>query len=74
MSIKEFIKQNNEDFDRYRKQPEWNGYTVYHVWAKRNEGACVGLPMFAIEKNGEIRLAEFEEIQSIMTRSNSKYR
>ena len=66
MTIKEFIKQNKGHFDHYRTEGTWNGYTVYHVWAKRNEGACVGLPIFALEKDREFRLANLEEIHSIM--------
>ncbi len=67
MTIKDFIKQNPENFDRYRKQKDWKDYnTVYHGWAKRNEGACVGLPQFALEKESKIRLANLEEIHAIM--------
>ena len=66
MTIRDFIKQNKEDFDHYRKLGIWSGYTVYHVWAKRNESACVGLPIFALEKDGEFSLATLKEIHSIM--------
>ena len=66
MTIREFIKKNKQDYDHYRTQGSWNGYTVFQVWAKRNEGGCVGLPIFALEKDGEFRLATLEEIHSIM--------
>ena len=66
MTIKDFIKQNSENFDRYRKQKYWKDYTVYHVLAKRNEGACVELPKFALKKESKIRLANLEEIHAIM--------
>lgn len=39
---------------------------VYHVWAKKDEGACVGYPQYALEKNGSFSLAEVEEIHAIM--------
>lgn len=66
MTIREFIKVNKDDFDRYRTRGNWNGYKVYSVWAKRNEGGCVGYPQYALEKDGIFRLAEFEEIREIM--------
>ena len=65
MTIKEFIDKD-EYFDRYQFCTEWNGYTVYDVWAKSNEGACVGYPQFALEKNGAIRLSTIDETLQIM--------
>lgn len=65
MTIREFIK-NNDYFDRYRSKGIWNGYMVYHVWAKKDEGASVGYPQYALEKDGVSRLAEFNEIHEIM--------
>ena len=65
MTIKEFIDKD-EYFDRYQFCTEWNGYTVYDVWAKSNEGTCVGYPQFALEKNGAIRLSTMEETLQIM--------
>ena len=66
MTIREFIKANHSDYDRYRSRGNWNGYNVYHVWAKRNEGCVVGLPQFALEKDGKFRLANTDEIFEIM--------
>lgn len=66
MTIKDFLKEQTT-FDSYRKRRDWNGYIVYHIWAKANKGACVGYPQFALEKKGEIRLANIEEIHAIMT-------
>jgi hypothetical protein len=65
MTIKEFIDRDGY-FDRYTFCTAWNGYTVYDVWAKSNEGACVGYPQFALEKNGAIRLSILEETLQIM--------
>ncbi len=31
MTIKDFIKSNSADFDRYEASPNWNGYKVYTV-------------------------------------------
>lgn len=67
MTIREFIKENDY-FDRYRSRGTWNGYMVYHVWAKKDEGACVGYPQYALEKDGLFRLAELKEIHAIMRR------
>ncbi len=65
MTIKEFV-ETSESFDRYRKDCVWQGFTVYEVWEKRNEGACVGYPQFALEKDGKIRLSTLEETIAIM--------
>ena len=67
MTIREFIKENDY-IDRYRSSGVWNGYKVYSVWAKRNEGCCVGLPQFALEKDGTFRMADVDEIHTIMRR------
>lgn len=71
MTIKEFIDKD-ECLDCYQFCTEWNGYTVYDVWVKSNEGACVGYPQFALEKNGAIRLSTLDETFQIMafTRDN----
>ncbi len=68
MTIHEFIKSNNNAFDHYRTFGEWNGYNVYYVYEKRNEGCCVGLPQFALEKDGTFRMADVDEIHTIMRR------
>lgn len=65
MTIREFINENDY-FDRYRSKGFWNGYKVYYVWAKKDEGACIGYPQYALEKDGVFRMAELEEIHSIM--------
>ena len=72
MTIREFIKANRIDYDRYRSRGNWNGYNVYHVWAKRNEGCVVGLPQFALEKDGKFRLANADEIFAIMDMNRRK--
>ena len=51
----------------------WNGYMVYHVWAKKDEGACIGYPQYALEKDGVFRFAELEEIHAIMRRKTKFY-
>lgn len=66
MTIQDFILQNKEDYDSYKYDFDWNGYKVYSVWLKSNEGACVGLPQFAIEKDSLIRLATLDETLCIM--------
>lgn len=71
MTIREFIQINHSDFDRYRSRGIWNGYNVYYVWAKRNESCVVGLPQFALEKDGKFRLADIDEIFAIMDRKQT---
>ncbi len=66
MTIQEFIRNHNEDYDTYEVRKDWKGYKVYSIWAKREEGACIGYPQYALEKDGEIRLSSFEETRSIM--------
>lgn len=53
-------------YDCFEQEANWNGYKVYHIWNKRQEGACVGYPKFALEVNGELRLATHEEVLVIM--------
>lgn len=65
MTIREFIKENDY-FDRYRSRGTWNGYNVYYVYAQRNQGLIVGLPQFALEKNGKFKMANPDEIFEIM--------
>ena len=65
MTMNEFIIQNKKDFDSYEFYSNWNGYKVYSIWLKKDEGACVGLPQFALEKDGIVRVATHDEIQSI---------
>ena len=52
--------------DRWKPCIEWNGYKVYSVWAKSDEGACVGYPKYALEKDGEIRESTLEETMAMM--------
>ncbi len=59
MTIKEFV-----DKDEYRT--DWHGYTVYSVWCKAHEGACIGYPQYALEKDGKIRESTHEETIEIM--------
>ena len=73
MTIREFIKANHGDYDRYRSRGMWNGYNVYYVWAQRNEGLIVGLPQFALEKNGKFRMANPDEIFSIMSNNHKQH-
>ena len=65
MTIKDFLEFQTT-FDSYRKQCDWNDFTVYHIWAKSNKGACVGLPQFALDNGTTIRLADTDEILKIM--------
>lgn len=73
MTIREFIKANHGDYDRYRSRGMWNGYNVYYVWAQRNEGLIVGLPQFALENNGKFRMANTDEIFSIMSNNPKQH-
>lgn len=66
MTIQDFIKLNNTDFDRYEVRSDWNGYKVYSVWLKAHEEACVGYPQYALEKDSIIRLSTLEETIAIM--------
>lgn len=66
MTIQDFIKLNNADFDSYEARPDWKGYKVYSVWLKAQEGACIGYPQYALEKNSIIRLSTLEETIAIM--------
>lgn len=65
MTIKEFVDKDDY-FDRYEYRTDWNGYTVYSVWCKAHEGACIGYPQYALEKNSTIRLSTHEETIEIM--------
>lgn len=65
MTIEEFVDKS-EYFDSFEYRMNWNGYTVYYVWAKADEGACTGYPRFALEKDGKFRLSELEETIKIM--------
>ena len=65
MTIMDFMK-NHPEFDSNRKRRNWNGFSVYHIWAKANKGACVGLPQFALDDGKTIRLADTDEIFKIM--------
>ena len=65
MTIEEFV-DNSENFDTYKYCCEWNGFKVYDVWAKANEGACIGYPQYALEKDGKIRLSQLQETIKIM--------
>ena len=56
MTIEEFVDKS-EYFDSFEYRMNWNGYTVYYVWAKADEGACTGYPRFALEKDGKFRLS-----------------
>ncbi len=71
MTIKDFLKTQST-FDSYRKRQNWNGFTVYHIWAKANKGACVGLPQFALDDGKTIRLANTDEIFQIMDFYNKR--
>lgn len=50
MTIQDFIKLNNADFDSYEARPDWKGYKVYSIWLKAQEGACIGYPQYALKK------------------------
>jgi hypothetical protein len=66
MTIQEFIDSRKDDFDTYEARPDWNGYKVFEVWRKKDEGACVGYPQYALLKNDNIRESSFEETVKIM--------
>lgn len=68
MTIEEFV-ENHEYVDRWSYRIQWNGYKVYSIWAKSDEGACVGYPKHALEKDGEIRESTLEETIAIMKAS-----
>lgn len=65
MSIEDFIKQNN--CDSYKFACSWNNTEVYLIWNKEDEGAIVGLPIFAIKEGETFRIPfKDSEIFSIM--------
>ena len=66
MTIQHFIELHNTDFDKYEACPDWEGYKVYSVWLKAQEGTCVGYPQYALEKDNKIRLSTLEETIAIM--------
>lgn len=66
MTIQEFIDSRKNDFDTYEARADWNGYKVYSIWLKSNEGACVGYPKYALAKNDAIREASLKETIAIM--------
>ena len=66
MTIQDFIEENKTDFDTYEARPDWKGYQVYSVWLKAQEGACIGYPQYALEKNSIIRLSTLEETIAVM--------
>lgn len=71
-SIELFVRYYG--YDSFEAESDWNGHKVYHLWNKRQEGTCVGYPQFAIEVNGELRLATHEEVLEIMQmRLDSKF-
>ena len=72
MTIQDFIDANKTDFDTYEACPDWKGYKVYSVWLKAQEGACIGYPQYALEKNSIIRLSTLEETIAIM-KNNRTY-
>ena len=71
MTIQDFIKENKTDFDTYEARPDWKGYRIYSVWLKAQEGACVGYPQYALEKDNKIRLSTLEETIDIMKVNNA---
>ena len=66
MTIREYISENKKSFDHYRYRGTLNGYKLYMLWSKKHEGKCVGMPTFALEKEGVFRLAENDEVFKIM--------
>jgi len=71
-SIERFVRYHG--YDSFEQEKNWNGHKVYHIWKKRQEGACIGYPQFALEVNGEFRLAFHEEVLEIMQiRMDSKF-
>lgn len=66
MTIQDFMNEHKNDFDTHEARPDWNGYKVYSVWLKSNEGACVGYPQYALEKDGKIRESTLEETIAVM--------
>lgn len=69
MTLQEFMKNN--DFDRQKFAVNWNGFECYSVWNKRDEGAIVGYPQYALIRDDTIRLANLEEILKIMRYENT---
>lgn len=69
MTIKEFVK-DDDYVDTYKKVCDWQGFSVYEIWAESDEGACTGYPQFALEKNGKIRKSELSETIAIMNATN----
>lgn len=72
MIIQDFIKIHSTDFDAYEARPDWKGYKVYLVWLKAHEGACVGYPQYALEKDNKIRLSTLEETIAIIVHAHIK--
>ena len=72
MTIQDFIEKNKPNFDTYEARPDWKEYKIYSVWLKAHEGACVGYPQYALEKNNKIRLSTLEETLAIM-KNNRTY-
>ena len=65
LTIQDFMN-NNKQFDTFEYRLDWNGYKVYEVWRKSEEGTCVGYPQYALEKNEKIRESKLEETIQIM--------
>lgn len=65
MTIEEFVDKDDY-LDCFEYRMNWNGYTVYYVWAKADEGVCIGYPQYALEKDGKIRLSQLQETIKIM--------
>lgn len=66
MTIDQFVKDSLY-FDRYKYLLDWKGYRVYDVWRKADEGACIGYPSYALEKDGNIRQASLDQVMMIMS-------
>lgn len=69
MTIQEFI-DTNDNADSYEYKIVWNGYKVYEIFNKDDDGKCTGYPRYALDNGKIIRLATFPEIKKIMSAIN----
>lgn len=69
MTIEDVAKQ--EGFTAHKYWCTYNEYKVYELWYKELEGAIVGFPQFALEKDGVFTLVnDIDETLKIMHHIN----
>lgn len=61
MSIEEFAK----DFDTIEPRKDWHALKVWEVSNKRDDGACVGLPIYVLSDGKKYRYADPDEVFKI---------